>query len=34
MLKAKGAFAEHMATLGGEEWTYERKDGKQSAMPY
>lgn len=34
MLKAKGVFAQRMATLGGEEWTYERKDGKQSAMPY
>lgn len=34
MLKAKGAFADRMAALGGEEWTYARKDGKTSAMPY
>lgn len=34
MLKAKGVFAKRMKALGGEEWTYERKDGKQSAMPY
>ena len=34
MLKARGAFAKCMDALGGEEWTYERKDGKQSAMPY
>ena len=33
MLKAKGVFAKRMKALGGEEWTYERKDGKQSACP-
>lgn len=35
MLKAaKGPFANRMADLGGEEWTYTRKDGKESSMPY
>lgn len=35
MLKAaKGPFADRMRDLGGEEWTYERKNGAQSAMPY
>ncbi|KEJ90278.1 TfoX/Sxy family protein [Sulfitobacter donghicola] len=35
MLKAaKGPFADRMAALGGEEWTYTRKSGTQSAMPY
>ena len=34
MFKAKGAFAQRMKALGGTEWTYERKNGKQSAMPY
>lgn len=35
MLKAaKGPFANRMADLGGEEWTYTRKDGKKSSMPY
>ncbi|WP_298862658.1 TfoX/Sxy family protein [uncultured Sulfitobacter sp.] len=34
MLKAKGGFAKRMDALGGDEWTFERKDGKQSAMPY
>lgn len=35
MLKApKGAFADRMADLGGEEWTYTRKNGAASAMPY
>jgi DNA transformation protein len=34
MLKAKGTFAQHMASLGGEAWTYTRKDGKASTMPY
>lgn len=34
MLKAKEAFAHRMKDLGGEEWTYARKDGKSSAMPY
>lgn len=35
MLKAaKGAFANRMAELGGEEWTYTRKNGAHSAMPY
>lgn len=35
MLKAaKGPFANRMADLGGEEWTYTRKDGKETSMPY
>ncbi len=35
MLKAaKGPFADRMKQLGGEEWTYRRKNGKDSAMPY
>lgn len=35
MLKAaKGAFADHLAALGGEEWTYAHKNGAASAMPY
>ncbi|MBB3994617.1 DNA transformation protein [Sulfitobacter undariae] len=35
MLKAaKGPFADKMAELGGEEWTYTRKNGATSAMPY
>lgn len=31
---AKGQFADRMAQLGGTEWTYTRKNGAQSAMPY
>ena len=31
---AKGPFADRMAQLGGNEWTYTRKTGAQSAMPY
>lgn len=35
LLKAtKGPFADHMATLGSEIWSYTRKNGTQSAMPY
>ncbi|MCX7565233.1 TfoX/Sxy family protein [Sulfitobacter sp. F26169L] len=35
MLKApKGPFADHIAALGSTEWTYSRKNGKPSAMPY
>ncbi|MEP1767605.1 MAG: TfoX/Sxy family protein [Sulfitobacter sp.] len=35
MLKAeKGPFVDHMAGLGAEQWTYTRKDGAQSSMPY
>ena len=34
LLKAKGVFANRMQQLGGEEWTYARKDGKLSSMPY
>ena len=35
MLKApKGQFADRMRDLGGAEWTYARKDGKTTAMPY
>lgn len=34
MLKARGDFARRMAALGGTEWTYTRKNGAPSAMPY
>ena len=35
LLKAvKGPFADRMAALGGAEWTYTRKNGATSAMPY
>lgn len=35
MLKAaKGPFADRLAALGGTEWTYTRKNGATSAMPY
>jgi len=35
MLKAeKGPFANRMQDLGAEQWTYTRKSGAQSAMPY
>ena len=35
MLKApKGSFATRMADLGGTQWTYTRKSGTISAMPY
>jgi DNA transformation protein len=35
MLKAaRGPFADRMADLGGEQWTYERKNGALSSMPY
>ncbi|MEQ6247813.1 TfoX/Sxy family protein [Sulfitobacter sp. HNIBRBA3233] len=35
MLKApEGPFAERMAALGGQPWTYTRKTGAQSVMPY
>ncbi|MDG1866967.1 MAG: TfoX/Sxy family protein, partial [Yoonia sp.] len=31
---AKGPFADRMAQLGGNEWTYTHKTGAQAAMPY
>ena len=35
MLKATGGpFAEKLADVGAEKWTYTRKDGKASSMPY
>ena len=35
MLKAaKGPFADRMKALGGEEWTYTRKNGAAASMPY
>ncbi|WP_370401241.1 TfoX/Sxy family protein [Sulfitobacter sp. JB4-11] len=35
LLKAQeGPFADHMAAIGGEHWTYTRKNGTHSAMPY
>ena len=35
MLKAKdGAFADRIAAMGAEKWTYARKDGALSSMPY
>ncbi len=35
MLKAaKDPFADRTAELGAEEWTYTRKNGAQSSMPY
>ena len=35
LLKAvKGPFADRMAALGGEEWTYTRTNGATSVMPY
>ena len=35
LLKAvKGPFGDRMAALGGAEWTYTRKNGATSAMPY
>lgn len=34
MLKARDGFAAHLAELGGEHWTYIKKNGSQSAMPY
>jgi DNA transformation protein len=35
MLKAaKGPFADRMSALGGVEWTYTRKNGALTAMPY
>ncbi len=35
MIKAKeGSFADHLASLGCTRWTYTRKDGAASSMPY
>lgn len=35
LIKAKdGPFAERLAGMGCEKWTYTRKNGKLSAMPY
>ena len=35
MLKATGGpFAEKLADVGAEKWTYTRKDGNPSSMPY
>ena len=35
LIKAQdGAFADHLAGLGSEKWTYTRKDGAASSMPY
>lgn len=35
LLKASdGPFAEKLAGMGAEKWTYTRKDGAQSSMPY
>ena len=35
MIKAKtGPFADRLAEMGCEQWTYTRKDGAASSMPY
>lgn len=35
LIKAQqGPFADHMASIGAEIWSYPRKNGTQSAMPY
>ena len=35
MLKAQeGAFADRLAEMGSEKWTYTRKNGAPSSMPY
>lgn len=33
-LKAQGDFASEIEALGGTRWTYTRKDGKVTSMPY
>tara|TARA_R110002049_G_scaffold10127_1_gene50193 strand:+ start:156677 stop:157006 length:330 start_codon:yes stop_codon:yes gene_type:complete len=34
LLKARASFAERLAGMGAQQWTYTRKNGAAAAMPY